>query len=221
MIMENKKIEPQNQKNSNKKHISDNDLYFFNSKNIRDDSAISIIKKISELLGDICDVNTKSFKDSNNGENLNIKPFLSKNIPQISIKDYLERLYKYTKINCSTIILILIYIDRICNIQKFKLTYFNIHKLILASMIIAIKFNEDEQYTTYSKLGGVPIAEIVFLENNFFFLIKFNLFVKNELYKKYNDYISSANSEEDEYENINSNYDDEYEEENNDNNNRE
>ena len=43
--MENKKIEPQNQKNSNKKHISDNDLYFFNSKNIRDDSAISIIKK--------------------------------------------------------------------------------------------------------------------------------------------------------------------------------
>jgi hypothetical protein len=90
-------------------------------------------------------------------------------------------------------------------------------------MIIAIKFNEDEQYTTnfYSKLGGVPIAEIVFLENNFFFLIKFNLFVKNELYKKYNDYISSANSEEDEYENINSNNDDEYEEENNDNNNRE
>jgi hypothetical protein len=215
--MENKKIEPQNQKNSNKKHISDNDLYFFNSKNIRDDSAISIIKKISELLGDICDVNTKSFKDSNNGENLNIKPFLSKNIPQISIKDYLERLYKYTKINCSTIILILIYIDRICNIQKFKLTYFNIHKLILASMIIAIKFNEDEQYTTkfYSKLGGVPVAEIVFLENYFFFLLNFNLFVKNELYKKYSDYISSANSDEDEYENSNSNNDDKYEEENN------
>jgi hypothetical protein len=84
-------------------------------------------------------------------------------------------------------------------------------------MIIAIKFNEDEQYTTkfYSKLGGVPVAEIVFLENYFFFLLNFNLFVKNELYKKYSDYISSANSEEDEYENSNSNNDDEYEEENN------
>ena len=32
-------------------------------------------------------------------------------------------------------------------------------------------------------------------------------------YKKYSDYISSANSEEDEYENINSNNDDEYGEE--------
>ena len=221
--MENKKIEKQNQINSNNKNSSVNKIILFYSDNIREITAITIIKNISELLENICDENTRNFKENNPGENLNIKPFLSKNIPQISIKDYLERLYKYTKINCSTIILILIYIDRICNIQKFKLTYFNIHKLILASMIIAIKFNEDEQYTTnfYSKLGGVPTAEIVFLENNFFFLIKFNLFVKNELYKKYSDYISSANSEEDEYENINSNNDDEYGEENNDNNNRE
>jgi hypothetical protein len=213
MMMKNKKIELQNQINSNKK----DNIYLLNSKNIREDHAITIINKISELLEDICDENTNSFKDTNHGENFNIKPFLSKNIPQISIKDYLERLYKHTKINCSTIILILIYIDRICNIQKFKLTYFNIHKLILASMIIAIKFNEDEQYTTkfYSKLGGVPVAEIVFLENYFFFLLNFNLFVKNELYKKYSDYISSANSEEDEYENSNSNNDNEYEEENN------
>jgi hypothetical protein len=225
MKMENKKIELQNQINSNKKNICDDNIYSFNSKNIKEDPAIAIINKISELLEDICDENTHSFKDSNHGENFNIKPFLSMDIPQISINDYLERLYKHTKINCSTIILILIYIDRICNIQKFKLTYFNIHKLILASMIIAIKFNEDEQYTTkfYSKLGGVPIAEIAFLEKNFFFLLNFNLFVKNELYKKYSDYISSANSEEDEYENSNSNHDDGYEEnnDNDENNNRE
>ena len=219
--MENKKFEQQYQINSEKKNICDDNIYLFNSKNIKEDPAIAIIKKISELLEDICDENTHSFKDSNHGENYNTKPFLSKNIPQISIKDYLERLYKHTKINCSTIILILIYIDRICNIQKFKLTYFNIHKLILASMIIAIKFNEDEQYTTkfYSKLGGVPIAEIVFLENNFFFLIKFNLFVKNELYKKYSDYISSADSEEDEYENDNSQEVEEYDKKNNENDN--
>ena len=85
-------------------------------------------------------------------------------------------------------------------------------------MIIAIKFNEDEQYTTkfYSKLGGVPIAEIAFLEYNFFFLLNFNLYVKEELYKKYNDYILSADSEE-EYENDISKDDDEYDEINNEN----
>ena len=215
--MENKKIETQIQINSNNKNILDFKIHLFNSNIIRDNTAITIIKNISELLEDICDENTKIYKDSNPGENLNIKPFLSNNIPQISIKDYLERLYKYTKINYSKIILILIYIDRICNIQNFKLTYFNIHKLILASMIIANKFNEDEQYTTkfYSKLGGVPIAEISFLEYNFFFLLNFNLFVRDELYKKYSDYISSADSEEDEYENDNSKNYDEYDEENN------
>ena len=219
--MENKKIETQNQINSNNKNSSVNKIILFYSDNIREITAITIIKNISELLEDICDENTKNFKENNPGENLNIKPFLSKNIPQISIKDYLERLYKHTKINCSTIILILIYIDRICNIQKFKLTYFNIHKLISASMIIANKFNEDEQYTTkfYSKLGGLPIAEIAFLEYKFFFLLNFNLFVKDELYKKYSDYISSADSEEDEYENDNSKEDDEYDEKNNENDN--
>ena len=169
---------------------------------INDNSEKLIIIKISDLLSDICDDNTKNLKGE---KNLYIKPFLMRNIPPISIKDYLERLCKYSKIDTSTIILILIYIDRICNIQKFKLTYYNVYKLILASMIIAIKYNEDEYYSNkfYSKLGGVSISEIVFLEYNFLSLIHYNLFVNNELFKKYNEYISSANSDEDEYDNDN------------------
>jgi len=177
-----------------------------NQNEINDNSEKIIIKKISDLLSDICDDNTKNLKIE---KNLYIKPFLMRNIPPISIKDYLERLCNHSKINTSTIILILIYIDRICNIQKFKLTYYNVHKLILASMIIAIKYNEDEYYSNkfYSKLGGVSISEIVFLEYNFISLIHYNLFVNNELFKKYNDYISSADSDEDEYDNDYSNND--------------
>ena len=171
-----------------------------NQNEINDNSEKIIIKKISDLLSDICDDNAKNLKGE---KNLYIKPFLMRNIPPISIKDYLERLCKYSKIDTSTIILILIYIDRICNIQKFKLTYYNVYKLILASMIIAIKYNEDEYYSNkfYSKLGGVSISEIVFLEYNFLSLIHYNLFVNNELFKKYNEYISSADSDEDEYDN--------------------
>ena len=175
-----------------------------NSNIINEKSEIIIINKISDLLSNICDENTKTI---DNEKNPFIKPFLSKIIPQISIKDYLERLYKYSRINSSTIILILIYIDRICNIHKFKLTYFIIHKLILASLIIAIKYNEDEYYSTkfYAKLGGVSKSEMIFLEFNFISLIKFNLFVKNELFNKYNDYISSADSDEDVEEDIEEN----------------
>lgn len=110
------------------------------------------IIKITDLFSNICNDNTNEYKNQNNKLE---KPFLIRN-PSISIKDYLERLYKYTKMNSSTIILILIYIDRLCNINKFKLTYYNIHKLILSSMVVAIKYNEDEYYPMkiYAKLGG-------------------------------------------------------------------
>ena len=170
-----------------------------NSNDINEKINKKIIIKISELLTNICDENTKDIK---NEKNPFIKSFVSKNIPTISIKDYLERLSKYSKINSSTILLILIYIDRLCNIYKFKLSYFNIHKLILASMLIAVKYNEDDRYSIkfYAKLGGITKTELCSLEYNFISLLNFNLFVSEELYKKYNDYISSADEEdEDDY----------------------
>lgn len=169
-----------------------------------------ILQKISDLLTDICEESKKE-------PNLFYKPlkcFYSKNIPLISIKDYLEHIYKYTKINTSTIILILIYIDRICNIHKCKLCYYNIHKLILGSMIIAIKYNEDEYYSQkfYAKIGGVTLAEICNLEYNFLSLINYNLLVNDNLFSKYNDFILSTDSDDDDSENFN--YEDASEEDN-------
>ena len=173
----------------------DNDsVQDINKNYIIDSPEIKTIIKITDLFSNICDDNTNEYKNENNKLE---KPFLIRN-PSISIKDYLERLYKYTKMNSSTIILILIYIDRLCNISKFKLTYYNIHKLILSSMVVAIKYNEDEFYPMkiYAKLGGISKAEMCFLEYYFVTLIKFNLYVTKELFDKYNDYISSADEEE-------------------------
>lgn len=191
-------------KNEDDNNLDNANINIYNSNIMSEKNEIMIIQKISDLLTDLCDENTKDFK---NEKNPNIKPFLSRFIPTISIKDYLWRLYKYSKISSSTIIIILIYIDRLCNIYKFKLSYFNIHKLILASMIIAIKYNEDEYYSIkfYAKAGGVTKAEMNSLEYNFLSLIKFKLFVSKELFNKYNDYISSADSEEDDCENDNEN----------------
>ena len=168
----------------------------FNINPINENSEKKIIKKISDLFSNICQENTKNYNKENNPIT---KPFLSAN-PSISINDYLDRLYKYSKMNISTVILILIYIDRISNINKFKLTYYIIHKLILSSMVVAIKYNEDEYYSIkfYAKLGGVPKTEMIFLEYYFVSLINFNLFIKKELFDKYDDYISSAESEEEE-----------------------
>lgn len=161
---------------------------------------LEIIELISDLLSNICEENKKKNKQ----KNLLIKSFNNKNIPSISIKDYLFRLIKHTQINKSTIIIILIYIDRICNINHFFLSYYNIHKLILAAFILAIKYNEDNYYSMvfYSKLGGVTPGELNKLEFEFLILIRYNLLVQEELYKKYyNDLMSLKSDTEEEYEN--------------------
>ena len=130
----------------------------------------------------------------------------------MSIKDYLLRLAKFARINESTLIITLIYIDRICKINNFKLNFKNIYKLIISSMIVAIKYNEDYFYSTevYAKLGGLTVKELKYLEFQFLVLIKFCLFVEKELFDKYNNNLincdeenENESSEDFEYENEN------------------
>ena len=171
---------------------------------------MKIIEIISDLLNNICEEN----KDKSENINKNIKPFMTESIPSLSIKDYLTRLSQFTKINESTIILILIYIDRIGKINKFILTYRNIYKLILASMVIAIKYNEDNFFSSevYAKLGGLSVLELNYLEFQFLILIKFSLFIEKDLFNKYYYNLLSLQEEEDN-ENIEEDIEDNTEEE--------
>ena len=153
---------------------------------------ISNMEIISDLFMNICEEN----KSKKSNKNILLKSFTNKNIPSISIKDYLFRLSKHAKVNESTIILILIYIDRICKINHFFLTYYNIHKMILAAFILAIKYNEEIYYSMvfYSKLGGVSVSELKNLESEFLILISYKLFVETKLFDKYyNDLMSLKN----------------------------
>ena len=169
-----------------------------------------ILNTIADLRTDICDESTRD-KD-NNASKLHIhitlfigiiKPFLSKKVPAISIKNYLERLIKYSKIENTTLVLILIFIDRVCDINKIRLNYFNIHKLIIASMVVSIKYNEDDYFSNefYAKVGGIRMTEMNKLEYEFLSLIEFNLFVNEDVFKKYNTYLISAHDNDEEEEN--------------------
>jgi len=159
---------------------------------------MKMIEIISDLLNNICEEN----KVKSENINKNIKPFMTESIPSLSIKDYLTRLSQFTKMNESTIILILIYIDRIGKINKVILTYRNIYKLILASMVIAIKYNEDNFYSSevYAKLGGLSMSELNYLEFQFLILIKFSLFIEKDLFDKY--YYNLLSFQEEDNENI-------------------
>lgn len=160
-----------------------------------------IIEIISETLIKICEENSSLSSSDINGDNTKniLKPFFSKKIPSISILDYLKRLSKYNKMNNSTLIMMLIYIDRFCEKNKIKINFFIIHKLILASLVSAIKFNEDEYYSMdyYSKSGGVSKKEIIYLEYKFMTLIDFKFFVHNDLFEKYKKYLTKCEEDED------------------------
>ena len=69
--------------------------------------------------------------------------------------------------------------------------------------MLAIKYNEDEFYSLkyYAKIGGVSLSEITNLEYNFLSLIDFNLYIKQDLFDKYNDYILSSDSDDDDSDN--------------------
>ena len=112
-------------------------------------------------------------------------------IPNISIEEYLIRIQTYANIETSTLILSLILIDRLCQISNLTLTYHNIHRIIFSSIIISIKYNEDNYYDNqyYAEIAGVKIKELKLLEYNFISLLHFNLFIKDEIYEKYKQYL--------------------------------
>ena len=84
----------------------------------------------------------------------------------IDINKYFKRIMKYSKLEPSTLIISLIYIDKLCENTNFVLNSHNIHRIILASLMLAIKYNEDDYYSNeyYAKVGGIALKELNRLE---------------------------------------------------------
>ena len=119
--------------------------------------------------------------------------------PSISLIDYLRRILYYIKLDISTVIIAMIYIDRICKERVF-LNEFNIHRIMVIAIYIAYTYNEDIIFDNnyLSLVSGMNKSEIVTLEEDFLDLIDFNLFVNDEEYEQYkicilNDYIGLKN----------------------------
>ena len=122
--------------------------------------------------------------------------FYLTHIPFITLEDYLKRIIKYTRMDISTLILAIIYIDKMCETQEYILSFNNIHRLILAACLISIKFNEDVQITNsyYAKIGCVSVELLNKLEYDFYISLKFNLVVDYFYYQKYFAYFSKYNN---------------------------
>ena len=120
------------------------------------------INIISNILTEIIDDNS-SLKEDNL---LEYSIFDCKVKPKITIKKYLERILKHTGIENSTLICSFILLDRLVACSQIALTSKNIHQILLSSITIALKVNEDHIYTDnfYAKIGGISLSELNELE---------------------------------------------------------
>ena len=112
----------------------------------------------------------------------------------ISIEDFIKLIYKNTKMSLSTLIISIIYIDKFCEINKYILSLKNVHRILIASCLLSIKFNEDCISTKYySKIVGINDCDLNNLELYFYIKLQFSLFVDDDDYQRYFDYFSKFN----------------------------
>ena len=157
-------------------------------------------KKKDEFLNKLV-INISTILTEISGQNSNIEynpddPFSTKSPSNVTLQYFFGRIKKYTKIEKSTLISILIYADRMCTTSGIILNPHNIHRIILGCLLLAIKYNEDVYFTNehYAKVGGVSLEELNQLEYFTFLLLDFNLFISDDLYQKYLKYITNFTS---------------------------
>jgi len=120
------------------------------------------------------------------GEPLTV--FHAVRVPSVSIHDYLFRIARYFLCSPECFVMALVYIDRIMKKQNdFVISKLNIHRLIVTSMMLAVKFFDDTYYSNayYAKVGGVKAQEMNVLEVHFLRLIDWHLFVSPEEFELY------------------------------------
>jgi hypothetical protein len=114
--------------------------------------------------------------------------FHSTRPPTVPIKSYIERIHKYTNVSSGCLVAASCYIDRFIQANPdIVLCGLNVHRLIITSIVISMKFLDDLYYNNayYAKVGGLPAPEMNALELEFLFRLNFKLHVSPPEYESY------------------------------------
>jgi hypothetical protein len=121
-------------------------------------------------------------------------PFVGLEIPDIGVVDYCKRLKKYFNCSPSCFVTGLMYIDTILTKtkklspeQRVVLDTLTIHRLTLVSLVLAVKYHEDNHYSQayYAQVGGVSLSELNAIERKFVEILEWNLEVDYDRFSKY------------------------------------
>lgn len=115
--------------------------------------------------------------------------FDSSAIPPITINKYLMRLRSAFRCSDATFIAALIIVDRLLQYDggRLPLTMRNVHRVFLASLVVAVKYHEDLVYSNshYARAGGVHLREVNRLERVLLAALDFDLRVDPEQFRIY------------------------------------
>jgi len=115
--------------------------------------------------------------------------------PRISVRDYVGRIRRYSQCSSGCVVVALLYIDRLIKAwPEMTICPLNCHRLILTSLVVAVKFHDDTYYSNemYSKVGGVQLRELNVLEAAFLKLLDWRLHVDPAEYQLYYDILRTA-----------------------------
>lgn len=156
------------------------------SSNLKNTIITSIVANLKDVIAE----------NQQNGKNQYIYKdnlFYLEQIPSISLEKYIRHIIKYTQLNISTLIISIIYIDNFCEKFKYALTLNNIYRLVLISIYLSLKYNEDTIVNTkrYAAIVGVSPEDLQNLEMQMCLALDFSFYVKSEYYQQYFTYFSN------------------------------
>eukprot|EP01064_Diplonema_japonicum_P024399 TRINITY_DN3495_c3_g1_i1.p1 TRINITY_DN3495_c3_g1~~TRINITY_DN3495_c3_g1_i1.p1 ORF type:complete len:224 (+),score=42.86 TRINITY_DN3495_c3_g1_i1:68-673(+) len=101
--------------------------------------------------------------------------------PTVGLKEYVERWITYSGCSKMSVVMASAYIER----SGIQLTSFNMHRTLLASLLVAAKFHDDVFYsnTFYSAVGGSTLAEVNRLERAILQACEWSMLVSKEEYE--------------------------------------
>lgn len=108
--------------------------------------------------------------------------------PPFELNHYIRQLVSCANCSASTFIVMLVYLERVQQrCEYLQLTELNVHRVVLAALLAAIKWVDDEvcRNEAYASIGGVSAHELNRLELMFNQAADWTFFVPADVYRRY------------------------------------
>uniref|UniRef100_A0A7S4PH37 Cyclin n=1 Tax=Paramoeba aestuarina TaxID=180227 RepID=A0A7S4PH37_9EUKA len=114
--------------------------------------------------------------------------------PIISLRQYVERVTTYAPCTVECFVVALVYLNRMSSQKLGFINPMTIHRLFLASLLLAAKYYDDLYFNNkfYARVGGISCKELNALELEFLIRTEFSLGISKEEFLKFSHVLSSS-----------------------------